>query len=117
MKFSGKIGIWLKDIPRKPGDDVYISEIREEPVRGNIIIDSRRFQNVSDQLNQNFISNTRISILARGYCKDHWMNIKYVIWQGKRVEVTSAQYNHPRITLELGGMYHGEVKRTTERDS
>lgn len=117
MKFSGKLGFWIDDKPKKRGDDVYVSNIVEHSATGDILTDSKRYSNVPDQLNDNFISNTRISIVARGYCLKHWMNIRYVVWYGMRFEVTSVQNVYPRVTIELGGIYHGETERTSKGNS
>lgn len=107
MKFSGVIGFWNGDELRDEDDDVYINRIEERLATGDIKTDFRRFQSTESQTNENLVINNRISILADQYCLENWTSIRYVIWKGAKIKVTSVQVVYPRVILELGGAWNG----------
>ena len=51
MKFSGKIGFWIKDVEIKPG--VFKPKIIEKNYTGDVLRNIRRFQSVENQQNEN----------------------------------------------------------------
>lgn len=106
MKFSGKIGFWIKDIEKKPG--VYRPEIIEKDYTGDIHRNTRRFQSVENQQNENLKIVNRLSIISDLYMQKNWGSIKYVSWNGVKWSVNSIDINsYPRVILELGGVYNG----------
>lgn len=111
MKFSGKIGFWLKDETTKPG--VYKSNIEEKPYTGDILRNSRRFQSAENQQNENLKITNRLSIISDLYMQKNWSSIKYVSWNGVNWKVESIDISSPpRIILELGGVYNGKTSTT-----
>lgn len=108
MKFSGKVGFWLKDVETKPG--VYEPKIVEKNYTGDIMNNSRRFQPVDNQLNENLKLVNRVSIISDLYMQKNWPSVKYVLWNGVRWNVSSVDVNsYPRVILELGGVYNGRT--------
>lgn len=106
MKFSGKIGFWMGDVETKPG--VYKPEIVEKPYTGDVLRNSRRFQTVSDQQNENLVVSNRLSIISDLFLQQNWSSIKYIIWNNAKWKVTSVDIGSPpRAILELGGVYNG----------
>ena len=103
MKFSGRVGFWFEDIETSPG--VYEPQIVEKSYCGDLLSNTRRNQNSSDQNDEFGISN-KISILADLYMKKNWPFIKYVTMNGIKLKVKSGDINYPRITLELGGVWN-----------
>lgn len=108
MKFSGKVGFWLNDVEVRPG--IYKPGIVEKSYTGDIIKNSRRFQSVENQQNDNLVVNNRLSIISDLYMQKNWSSIKYVTWNNVRWAVNSIDIsNYPRIILELGGVYNGKT--------
>lgn len=108
MKFSGKVGFWLKDVETKPG--VYEPKIVEKNYTGDIMSNSRRFQSVDNQLNEDLKLVNRLSIISDLYMQKNWPSVKYVLWNGVRWNVSSVDVNsYPRVILELGGVYNGRI--------
>lgn len=106
MKFSGKVGFWLKDIQTKPG--VYKPGIVEKPYMCEVLKNSRRFQTAENQQNENLVLNTRLSLLSNLYMQKNWPSIKYVLWDGIKWDVKSVDItSYPRVIIELGGVYNG----------
>lgn len=107
MKFSGKIGFWIKDIEKKPG--VFKSEIIERQYSGDVLRNIRRFQSPENQQNENLMLNNRLSIISDLYMLNNWSSIKYVFWNGVKWKVNSVDISsYPRVIIELGGGYNGE---------
>lgn len=106
MKFSGTVGFWVDEIETVPG--IWQGEIVERHYVGDVLRNTRSFQPSSEQVNDDFKVNNRISILSDMYMKQNWASIRYVIWNGKKWKVTSVDVNYPRLTLEIGGIYNGE---------
>lgn len=109
MMFSGKIAFWEGDIETKPG--VFVPNIVEKPYVGNITRNYRKFQTAENQQNDNLTVNNQLSIISDLYLRNNWHMIKYVEWNGAKWKVNTVEINYPRITLELGGLYHD--KETT----
>lgn len=107
MKFSGKVGFWEDEVEVRPG--VFKSDIVEKPYTGDVIKNYRRFQNASDQQNENLmLSNVRISIISDLYMRSKWASIRYIVWNNVRWSVTSVDISsYPRAILDLGGVYNG----------
>lgn len=110
MKFSGKVGFWSGDVETSPG--VYKLKIVEHKYYGDVLKDVRKFQQDSTQ-NDIFTINNRISILSDLYARENWSSIRYVIWNGQKIKVTSVEVNYPRLILELGGAWNGETENST----
>lgn len=112
MKFYGMVGFWDEnEVEVKPG--VWKSSIVERTYTGDIYRNMRRFQTENNQKNDGFNINNQISILSDLYARQNWDSIRYVIWNGKKWKVTSVEVNYPRLTLEIGGLYHGEEEIRT----
>lgn len=108
MKFSGKIGFWIKDEETKPG--VFKGVILEKKYTGDIIRNNRRFQSVENQQNENLNINNRISIISDLYIQENWPSIKYVVWNNVKWKVNSVDLeSYPRVILELGGIYNDSI--------
>lgn len=105
MKFAGKVGFWIDETEVKPG--VWKSSIIERDYFGDVSLSYRRFQ-PSDNQNDNFSTNSRISILSDLYAQQNWTSIRYVVWNEAKLKVTSVEISYPRIVLEVGGVYNGE---------
>ena len=106
MKFSGKVGFWVDDVEISPS--VYKPKIIERSYTGDVLKDTRRFISPETQ-NKSFTVNNKISILGDLYALENWTSIKYVIWKNVKWNVTSVEVNHPRLVLEIGGVYN-EIK-------
>lgn len=113
MKFSGLVGFLEDEVEVKT--DVWGPSIVERPYFGDILKNSRSFQTVTDQQNDDFKINNRISILADLYFRNNWTSVRYVVWNGIRWKVNSVDVEYPRIILEIGGVYNGEIQKKPEQ--
>lgn len=109
MKWYGAIG-FVKAVEDNPG--VWIEQVIEKKYRGDLIRNSRRLQSgekVNDDIN---ISNS-ISIVADPYIRENFHAIRYADFMGSKWKITDIEVSYPRLTLTLGGLYHGEAEMGT----
>ena len=104
MKFCGKVGFWITDVETAPG--VFKPQIFEKQYVGDIRKNIHRWQE-NDQQNDYLKLNNTISILSDLFARQNHTSIKYVIYNGKKLKVTSVTLDYPRLTLEIGGDYNG----------
>lgn len=105
MKFAGKIGFWLNDVEVSPG--VFENKIVEKTYFGDVERNNRVWQQ-ADQQNDQLKINNSISILSDLFAQKNLASIRYVIWNGVKLKVSSVSLDYPRIKLEIGGMYDGK---------
>lgn len=111
MKFSGRVGFWVKDVETKPG--VYKNRTIEKVYTGDVLKNVRNFQTAENQQNDNLRVNNRLSIISDLYMQQNWSSIKYVLWNGVKWKVSSVDVgSYPRVILELGGVYNGKTSST-----
>lgn len=114
MKFSGLVGFWEDEV--EVDTDIWRPQIVERPYFGDVLKNSRSFQAVSNQQNDDFKVNNRISILADLYFRNNWTSVRYVVWNGVKWKVNNVDVDYPRIILEIGGVWNGEATKKPEQD-
>lgn len=110
MKFSGKIGFLVGEKETSPG--CWNSEYKELPYVGDVIKNHRRLDQ-KDKVNPDLSVNNRISILSDLYAQQNWHTIRYLIWNGVKWNVSGVELEYPRLTLDLGGVYAKDERRTS----
>lgn len=106
-KFYGAIG-YVKTQETKPGK--WTGVPTEKKYSGDITRFTKHNQN-SSNLNDDISINAEVSIVADPYLFDNMHNIRYVKINEVAWEVSSIEPQYPRILLNLGGVYNGEVVR------
>ena len=81
--------------------------ITEREYYGDIIRNSRRWDQNSGGVNDNLVMNHTISIVADDYANRNLGAMKYVRWRGDRWQISTIEIQRPRIILTLGGVYNG----------
>lgn len=110
MKFYGKIGFWFNDVETAPG--VHRPQIIERSYAGDVLRSYRKWQS-TDTLTDELRLNNQITIVSDMYMQQNWASIKYVKWNGVYWKVNTVEVNYPRLTLEIGGEYRGQVAPET----
>lgn len=104
-KFFGKIG-YVTTEETRPGINENV--VVEKTYSGEIIRLFRRWQN-GTKVNDDVNITAQISIIADSYLLNNMHCIRYAMLNGAPWEVTSIEPLHPRVLLELGGLYNGPV--------
>lgn len=102
-KFYGKIG-YAETID--DGHGVYTERIIEKEHYGDLLKDTRRYQQ-SGNLNDNIVISNRISILATPFAMENSHLIRYVEFMGTKWRISSIEVQYPRLILSLGDVYNG----------
>ena len=102
MKFYGKIG-YIDTTETRPG--VYEEVATERDYYGDVNRKISRWQ-TADKLNDDLNVNNEISIVADQYAYQHFSLIHYVIWEGVKWKINTITVQHPRLILEIGGVYN-----------
>lgn len=113
MKFSGKIGFVNGSIEIEP--DVWVPNIIERHYTGDMKRSYRKYQS-GEYLNDNMRLNNQIEIISDLYLRQNWPSILYVLWDGVRWKVNTTEVGYPKLVLEIGGVYNGEVPSKSGED-
>ena len=107
-KFYGPIGFATQDESR-PG--YYKDIIKEHTYSGDILSNNSRWTPSSDSTNDDVVMNTRISIIADPFARNHFHTMRYVRFMGANWKITSVDPNsYPRLILNVGGVYSGPTE-------
>lgn len=104
-RFYGEVG-YGNTVETPPESGVWVDEIYEATYQGDIIRNARQLER-GEKVNSDITINNSISIIADQYAIDHFINIKYVRWEGVLWTVTEVEVRSPRLILTLGGVYNG----------
>lgn len=102
MRFHGPVGF---EETVNAGRGVFVPKIVERTYYGDVIRWSSRRIAETQQQNDDIRMNNSISIVADAYASKNYHQIKYVVWDGVKWNVTSVTVGRPRLTLELGDVY------------
>lgn len=105
-KFSGVIGFGES---QRTAPGVTEDVITERKARGDVLRNSRKFSESQQTVNDDISVSNRLSVVMDPYAKEHFQNIRYVLWLGQRWKVTSIDVEPPRLILWLGGKYNGPL--------
>lgn len=74
---------------------------------GNIERNNFRWSASQDSTNDDLTINSQISIVADPYAVNNTHLMKYIEYLGVKWKITSVEPRHPRLILNLGGVYNG----------
>lgn len=104
-KYCGMIGYSIgKSNPDRPG--VITPSLVEKKYYGDILEDKRRWEN-GNKINDDLDISNRISVLIDDFAIKNLGAIKYATFMGTRWNIKSVSISHPRMILDLGGIYNG----------
>ena len=105
MRFFGKVGY---QIETEDTDSVWVKTMVAKSYFGDVIRNNTR-RDTGDTINDQVDVNNRISIVADPFAFENFQNMKYVEWLKQLWNIKSIELQPPRIILEVGGVYNGEV--------
>lgn len=103
-KFHGVLGFVLTR-EKKPG--VWQEVTEEKEITGDYVQNYARWS-TSNNANDDLSLSNRISVLLDDYIMDNLMYLRWVRIRGQEWKVTGVDTNYPRLTLTIGGVYHGD---------
>jgi hypothetical protein len=104
-KFHGIVGyVKVEESETAPG--VYSEVVTERPCSGDILRNTRRWEN-GDRVNDNLTIDNRFSIIVDEFAISNIHTIRYLKVMGSSWKITSFEIQRPRIILTVGGVYNG----------
>lgn len=104
-KFYGAVG-YAESVETAPG--IWEETVVEKEYYGDIIRNSSRGQS-SNQINDDLLISSQISIISDPYADSNYQNIRYATMNGVKWKVSNIDIQYPRLVLTLGGLYHGST--------
>lgn len=103
-RFYGAVGFADETVETRAG--VWVDRIVEHDYYGDVIKPTRRLDEVG-KVNYDISTSNSLSILADQYAQEHFINMRYAVWEGVKWVVTNVEVERPRLILRLGGVYAG----------
>ena len=103
-KFHGTLG-FVNSVETSPG--VYEEVPTERPVKGDILRNSRQWEEANSQVNSDLVLFNRFTIVGDPYIYDNIGAIRYLEVFGTKWEIGSLTIERPRIIIRVNGVYNG----------
>lgn len=110
-KYHGKLG-FVHTEQTRPGVVVEVAE--ERVYNGDILRNQKRWEQSSNQLNENLTLSNQFSIVADPYAYDNFFAIRYIWYMGAKWKVTNVEIARPRLLLTVGGVYNGPSAKSAK---
>lgn len=108
-KFCGKIG-FAETVKTAPG--IFKEQITERQYFGDVTRNLRRSEK-SAKVNGDINISNEISIVADPYANENLYSMRYVVFNGVKWIIESAEVQYPRIILSIGGLYNENAAGTS----
>ena len=107
-RFHGKVG-FIRTVEYDPINhpSVWREESSERDYYGDVMRNTRRWDQNGSGTNDNLVINNTISIVADSFANETIGAMKYVRWHGDLWNITNIEIQRPRIILTIGGLYNG----------
>jgi hypothetical protein len=102
-KFSGLVG-YVTQEEQVPG--VWSPVEKTAMMKGDVIRLSSTYQD-NGKVNSDMSLNHRVSLIGDAYAFENYFKLKWVDFNGLRVEINSIEMQRPRIIITLGGVWNG----------
>lgn len=101
-KYCGAVG-FLETVETAEG--VWEEKIVEKMYKGDVVKNSRRWENASGT-NDNLNINNTIQIIADAFAYSNVGAMRYVRWMGCCWKITNVEIERPRLILTIGGVWN-----------
>ena len=102
MKFHGNVGFIQTT---NEGHSVHKANLVEKPYFGDVLKYHKQYD-AGQQEHDEITINNQISIVANAFAYQNIGFMRYVVWNGQKWKITSADLDYPRIVLTIGGLYN-----------
>ena len=117
-RFHGEVG-FIQTIEYDPINhpSAWREVASEREYYGDVMRNTRRWDQNSSGTNENLVINNTISIVADSFANENLGAMRYVKWNGDLWNITNIELQRPRIILTIGGLYNGPDASGTGQDS
>lgn len=109
-KWYGKVG-YAETVEMEPG--YWEEKITERSYFGDVYRNTRLIQNPGD-INDNVNIGMQISIVADPFAQMNFHAMRYAEYMGTFWRINSAEVQYPRVILQIGGVWNGNVAESSE---
>ena len=102
-KFYGVIGF---EEPQETRPGVYEPQVTERAYGGDVFRSSKRNEN-GEKINDDVTISNQFSIVADKYAYNHIYSMKYITYMNVKWKISDVEIQHPRMTINIGGVYNG----------
>lgn len=104
-KYSGLVG-YSTQAETAPG--VWKTVDNSRLMKGDFYMESSRHQS-GDKVNDDISLNHRISLMADEWVMKNYPLMRWIEIDGIKWEITSVELKRPRIVVNVGGLYNGDI--------
>lgn len=104
-KFAGLVG-YVNQEESAPGVWTPVEQTRT--MKGDFYMESSRHQN-GDKVNDDISLNHRISLMGDEWVMKHYPLMRWIEIDGIKWEITSVELKRPRVIVNVGGLYNGNI--------
>lgn len=104
-KYYGEIG-FADTVETSPG--IWEEKIIIRRYAGDVTRNTRRYNTVNDQINDNLNISNDISIVADPYASQNFHKIRYITYMGSKWKINNVEVNFPRLILHISDIYNEE---------
>jgi len=104
-KFKGRVG-YAETVDT--GNGIWEHTIVERIYSGDITRNTRRYEE-TDKVNDNYILNNEISLVADPYAFANFHKLRWIELFGEKWRINTAEVNRPRIKITVGGVWNGQI--------
>lgn len=109
-KWYGKVG-YAETVETEPG--YWEEQITERSYFGDVYRNTRMIQN-SGEINDNVNIGMQISIVADPFAQMNFHAMRYAEYMGTLWRITNVEVQYPRVILQIGGVWNGNVAESSE---
>lgn len=102
-RYSGLVG-YAEQVETSPG--VWKNREQSRMMKGDIIRQNANFSD-NGKVNSDVTFNHRVSLIGDAYAFGNYFNMKWIVVEGRKLEITSVEVHRPRIIVGLGGLWNG----------
>lgn len=106
-KYSGLVGYGIQT-ETTPG--VWKTVDTPRMMKGDFYMESSRHQN-GDKVNDDISLNHRISLMGDEWVMKHYPLMRWIEIDGIKWEITSVELKRPRVIVNVGGLYNGDIQQ------
>ena len=117
-RFHGKVGfIRTEEYDPVNHPSVWREVSTEREYYGDVMRNTRRWDQNGGGTNENLVINNTISIVADSFANENIGAMRYVKWREDLWSITNIEIQRPRIILTIGGLYNGPDASTAGLDT
>jgi len=102
-KYAGLV-CYAQQVETSPG--IWENDEKTRMMKGDLIRQNANIQDAG-KVNGDVSLNHRVSLVGDAYAFNNYFNMKWILIDGRKIEITAVEVHRPRIIVTLGGLWNG----------